>query len=356
MAEMAEALGIGQAVRTHLSAGVAGVVAAGQLLVEVRRSLPRGGFGPMLRTELGWNDDKAERLMAVARHEVLADSANFAELPASPNTLYELTKVPLADLRRAIATGRVHPDMRGADVHSLRRLQLQPPITKPDLGGGVSHPARFSDEVLAAIRELLAGAAPGKRHPRPRPQVLDPFAGTGRIHELRPDLDTFGIEIEPEWAALSEHTDVGDVLALPFDDEHFDAIATSPCFGNRLADAHAASDPERRRSYTHDLGRPLHPHNAGALQWGQRYRKFHLEAWDEAVRVLRPGGLFVLNIKDHTRDGARQPVSSWHMRVLVEDRDLVLEDCIALAEIRHLRQGSNADARWAELVWLLRKP
>ena len=48
------------------------------------------------------------------------------------------------------------------------------------------------------------------------------------------------------------------------------------------------------------------------MQWGDAYRSFHVKAWREAWRVLRPGGRFVLNIKDHIRNGERMPVTDWH--------------------------------------------
>lgn len=219
-------------------------------------------------------------------------------------------------------------------------------ITKPDLdGSGLSHPARYSDALLPIFAELLAG------HRR----VLDPFAGTGRINELRPEFETTGVELEPEWVALSQHTVEGNALALQFADASFDAICTSPTYGNRLADHHAAADPHLRRSYTFDLGRPLHPDNSGGLQWGRRYRDLHVRAWAEVVRVLRPGGVVVLNTKDHTRKKARQAVSAWHVRTLIDGLGFAFVDCVAV-NTPHLKQGANGDERWAETVWLLRKP
>jgi ParB-like chromosome segregation protein Spo0J/SAM-dependent methyltransferase len=216
-----------------------------------------------------------------------------------------------------------------------------PAITKPDLGGGLSHPARFSDPLFEHFRELLEPCRGGK--------VLDPFAGTGRIHELRPQWETIGVELEPEWANLSEHTIVGNALHLDFPDEHFDAICTSPTYGNRLADHHDASDPAERRSYTHDLGRRLSPENSGAMQWGDSYQEFHELAWAEAVRVLAEGGAFVLNIKDHYRKDRWQDVAAWHVYTL-GGLGLHIE-AIRPVVTSHLRQGANGTKRVpAELV------
>ena len=217
-------------------------------------------------------------------------------------------------------------------------------VSKPDLGGGISHPARFSWPLIPIFAEAL----PPDRYPR----VLDPFAGTGRIHEL--PNETVGVEIEPEWAAMHPDTEVGSALAMRFADESFDAVCTSPCYGNRLADSHDAADGSLRRSYTHDLGRKLHADNAGSLQWGERYRKFHSVAWEEAWRVLRPGGRLVLNIKDHDRHHARQHVTAWHVTELMRlGFDLVWFDQL---DTGGLRQGENSDDRYLEQVIVFDRP
>lgn len=219
------------------------------------------------------------------------------------------------------------------------------PITKPDLGGGISHPARYSNELMPHFRELLGAG-----------MVLDPFAGTGKIHELREyGFGTVGVEIEPEWANLHPGTVVGSALDLAFADETFDAICTSPTYGNRLADSHNASDAHLRRSYTHDLGRKLHDDNSGAMQWGFDYQLFHEKAWAEAVRVLKPGGVFVLNIKDHIRAGAWQDVVGWHVGALCALGLGVF--AIRPVVTGHLRQGANAELRVpAEMVIAFEKP
>lgn len=231
--------------------------------------------------------------------------------------------------------------------------------TKPDLGGGISHPARYSQALLDEFRSIL------KHYDIPEGAILDPFAGTGRIHELQDDgWDTVGVEIEKEYAGMHPNTVLGSALNLPFDPETFAAIVTSPTYGNRLADSHNASDPERRRSYTHDLGRELHAENSGTLHWrtptgrgaagSEAYRTFHEKAWREAVLVLRPGGLFVLNCCDHIREGLTQPVTAWHCWMLGRlGLDYVESRSVATQK---LRQGDNASLRHQEQIHVFRKP
>ena len=114
------------------------------------------------------------------------------------------------------------------------------------------------------------------------------------------------------------------------------------CYGNRLSDK-LLRDRHKRKTYASELARELHPDNGGALPWGAKYRTFHLAAWTEARRVLEPGGLFVLNIKDHIRRGVVQPVTDWHIEALEGLGFRVLEhvhiDCPGM------RFGQNRDAR-----------
>lgn len=214
----------------------------------------------------------------------------------------------------------------------------------------MKHPAKYSDNVLDTISDVLD-------HYHFTGAILDPFAGAGRIHELgSPTRQTYAVELEPEWAHMHPCTLVGDATQLPSSwKEQFDAIVTSPCYGNRMADHHDAKDGSSRNTYTHVLGRPLTDGNAGALQWGKEYRKLHATAWMEAWRVLKPEGLFVLNISDHIRKGKRVPVSAWHVKAL-ENTGFNFLDVVPVATPRQ-RHGANRDARVdAELVIAFVKP
>jgi tRNA G10 N-methylase Trm11 len=191
--------------------------------------------------------------------------------------------------------------------------------------------------------------------------VLDPFAGIGGVHDL--DLfgyHTVGVELEPKWAAAHPRTIVGDATSLPFADESFKFVVTSPCFGNRMADHHNAQDGSYRRTYRYMLGQELHPRNTGQLQWGPAYKVMHAVAWFEAWRVLQPGGVFVLDIKDHIRDHRRQHVTDWHYEVL-SGLGFELAEVIR-PEVKGFKFGENRDNpgtqpfRLPERVLVFEKP
>lgn len=176
------------------------------------------------------------------------------------------------------------------------------------------HPSAFSKAVLEVIGEEVYDRVALYGFQR----LLDPLAGIGRIHELDQlgCVATIGVEIEPEWAREHPNTIVANALALPFGDETFDVIATSPAYGNRMADHHQAKDSSKRHTYTHVLGRTLHTDNTGKVQWGDEYRRMHQRIWYECRRVLRPGGSFILNTSDHIRGGEIQHVTAWHHATL----------------------------------------
>jgi tRNA G10 N-methylase Trm11 len=199
-----------------------------------------------------------------------------------------------------------------------------------------SHPAKYTDALLVTMAKMLQG----------RKRICDPFCGTGKIFLLEHwlgNVEIQGTEIEREFAARHPKTTLGNALYLPWGEGYFDAICTSPTYGNRMADTLLDDDKYKRMTYTAKLNRPLHPDNSGKLQWGKEYRELHRKAWIEARRVLQPGGSFVLNIKDHIRDGKRMRVTLWHIFCLKS---------LGFRLVRHehigtpsMKWGQNADAR-----------
>lgn len=160
----------------------------------------------------------------------------------------------------------------------------------------MKHPAKYSESLLDVIGAHIPKAE----------LVLDPFGGTGKLREVCPRA--ICMDIEPEWAKLSGLR--ADALRLPFANESVACIATSPTYGNRMADTF--TDHTHRITYTNYIGHPLHENNSGKLQWGNDYKIFHGFAWIEAWRVLAWNGVLIINTKNHIRQGKEINVSGFH--------------------------------------------
>lgn len=260
--------------------------------------------------------------------------------------------------------------------------------TEPEAPPVPDHPAQFSQALLALLGRMLTEEAKARGAIR----VLDPFAGAGGIHKLAQEgVETFGVELQPEWARVGD-TICGSALELPElfpGPPPFDALCTSPCYGNRMADHHQAEErctpcaatgrlvvdgheqecepcagsgrrDHHRNTYAHALRRSgaepvASDDNAQLMQWGPRYRSFHEAAWRSADRVLRPGGLVLLNVKNHVRGKEVQRVAEFHLNIWLLLGYLVQE--AKPVPTRGLAYGANYDARVeAELVLALRKP
>lgn len=251
-----------------------------------------------------------------------------------------------------------------------------------DVSPLVDHPAKFSDPILDAIEAELSA------HLGSDAVLLDPFAGIGRVHELadRIGCDSLGVELEPEWAATHERTICGDSTALaaligPYAGQ-IDAIVTSPAYGNRMADQYLGSANEKcracqgtgsahpfdslavvspelcdtcggtgkarskRMGYAVSLGRKCTPGSGAALPWGDKYRDLHSRVWAECARVLRPGGLWLVNVSSFlkTVDGERryQPVMEWHLSRIATSATIV---SVMAVQTRRMKYGENGESR-----------
>lgn len=197
----------------------------------------------------------------------------------------------------------------------------------------MKHPAKYSDVLMPVFDKILPENG----------KILDCFAGTGKLKTIRPNAVL--LEIEPEWAEMSGAI-VGDATCMPFEDRSFDAVCTSPTYGNRMADSFVDHKPEKkykRNTYTHCLGRKLSDNNSGSMQWGEKYRALHEKAWSEVKRVLKQNGVFVLNISDHIRNGEIVRVSDWHKETIL-NIGFKLVDSIQIETPRN-RFGANSKAR-----------
>lgn len=244
------------------------------------------------------------------------------------------------------------------------------------------HPAKFNDEILLRI-----AAAISDHTWFDFTNVLDPFGGIGGIHLLRPITEgyvntTYAIELQPGWARASAErgwTFCGDLFEFSpttsqfqyryesgswVDCEppgQFGTIATSCTYGNRMADKHNAREDSKRMTYAHTLrrnGEEMDPDNSGGMQWGHAYRTFHEAAWNKCRFLLRPGGLFILNVKDHIRGGKIVQVSKWHRDTLIEMGLELVDDIqvpvrgMGFGQNQTLQEGLKVDY---EHIYVLRK-
>lgn len=262
------------------------------------------------------------------------------------------------------------------------------------------HWARYASEHLQLFAELAELEIERLRRPL---IVLDPMAGTGRIHEIAgPFVWTIANEIERPYVEVARQlhpgrlTVCGDAGRLHLPQHSVDCVFVSPDFGNRGADSHIARDAcrcakaddatptsiaacrscggtgiSKRRSYAHDLRRltndPERPLTAGSsagfYSWQSAYWDHQARYWLEARRVLRPGGLIAVDVKDHDRtvtrvragvkttSKQRQRVVAGH-RLILQRLGFELEAAVPLAA-PGLRYGANFEARADEHVVLL---
>ena len=134
----------------------------------------------------------------------------------------------------------------------------------------------------------------------------------------------WGVELEPEWVDgySSMRLKQGDARDMHFfEDEFFDVIVCSPSYGNRDSDRTGDWwDNADRKTYAAALGRNVSPDSLCVPFEHPMYTIGHTLAWAESTRVLKTGGLFVLNVKNHIKNGQIVRCSQWHREVL---RDLL---------------------------------
>lgn len=201
----------------------------------------------------------------------------------------------------------------------------------------IKHPAVMGPHILEACKSFL---------PFVGCRILDPFAGLGTTAKLLPEYNVVGVEIEKEWADQCENTICGDSLIVVPKLEKFDAILTSPTYGNRMADDFEASDKSKRITYRHKLGRKLSEGTTSNLHYGKKNKKYedlHAKIWKVCVDALKDNGVFILNCKDFISSGTVIEVTQWHIDIL-GTYGLSMVECIRVPS-KGMRFGSNSQQR-----------
>jgi hypothetical protein len=107
-------------IRPDFVQGNVSTIAGTKKLIEAKNALKgcKGGFTQLVEG-LGMGLDKAERLMVIARHPVLSDSAHARILPLSWMTQFTLAKILPGVLTQLIADGTVHPGLERKEAERL---------------------------------------------------------------------------------------------------------------------------------------------------------------------------------------------------------------------------------------------
>ena len=152
-----------------------------------------------------------------------------------------------------------------------------------------------------------------------RDSILDPFAGSGTTGEaaVHHGRRYIGVDIESSLCKKFGSL-LGDARSLPFEDCSFDAIITSPPYGEAIGRA-GDRDPnktaaDKARYEKKRFGRVLTKHavygdaagNLGMMPLERsRGTKSYISEMPKAVcemaRVLRPGGVAAIVLKDQRR-------------------------------------------------------
>lgn len=208
----------------------------------------------------------------------------------------------------------------------------------------MTHPARFSVQVLEVVRPIIANLGL---------PVHDPFAGTGeRLGKLCDSLglEFSGTEIEPEFI-VDQRVNWGDSTKSRGYPCNKYIITTSPSYPNGISDHFHARDGSKRHTYRQALAeiighdRPLHLNNMG--RYGNRYRRSwtsentHFEIARKCVQHW-PAHVIV-NVKNVIASNySVNVVGLW--KDLLEDYSYIIEQEIAV-QTPGQRQGANGELR-----------
>jgi len=97
------------------------IIARGRILIEAHDELERGSYEATVKRHFDLS--YARKLRIIAAHPVTANRAHVHALPPSVFTLYELTKLPIGDLRAKLADGSISPKLERKEVASWRKSE-----------------------------------------------------------------------------------------------------------------------------------------------------------------------------------------------------------------------------------------
>jgi hypothetical protein len=112
-------------IRSATRKTVEAMIEVGKLLIEAKAKLKHGEFIAMVRTDLPFKERTAQRLMAIAKSPVLANTSIQTLLPPHLHTLNDLAALPAEDFATKLAVGAIRPDMTQAEARDAKPVRLE---------------------------------------------------------------------------------------------------------------------------------------------------------------------------------------------------------------------------------------
>jgi hypothetical protein len=106
-------------IRATWAKTIAAIIETGKQLNAAKADLPHGEFHYLVCNETPFHWSTADRLMAIARHPVLANFAHAQSLPSAWTTLYELSRLRPKRLLALIKDSTVSARMERQDAEKL---------------------------------------------------------------------------------------------------------------------------------------------------------------------------------------------------------------------------------------------
>jgi Protein of unknown function (DUF3102) len=136
---------------------VEAIIECGRILIEAKRKVGHGNWMKFVE-KLDFTASTAERLMLIASHPVLSNSAHVQNLPRSWGTLHRLTCLEDSDLDEMLKDGTINCETERKDVDELI--------------------ANFNKRGLYAYDDMVLALATLNRFMKKWPDLNDDLVGT----------------------------------------------------------------------------------------------------------------------------------------------------------------------------------